>query len=484
MSNLLLPQLFQAAWETVYMTVISSTISILLGMLLGIIIFTTQRKQLFENIFLNQLIGIIVNIIRSVPFIILMIAIIPFTRLVVGTSIGTNAAIVPLTMAALAFYARVAESALAEVSLNLIETAKAFGATHAQTIWKVIVPEAMPALIRGATLTVIGIIGYSTMAGAVGGGGLGELAINYGYQQFNIAVMMETVVLLIILVQLVQWFGDFLAKKRHRKSGFIFLMVLMLMSLLPLTIKNYSVSRLPTLKVGIVAGIDQKIMMVAKKVAAKKDDLNIQLIVFDDYVLPNTALNNGEIDANIFQHVPYLNAQIKARGYQLVPIAKTFIYPMGFYSRKIKSISQLMGNAVIAIPNDPSNEGRALLLLQKNHLIRLKKNIGLIGTPNDIISNPKHLQFKLLDAAQLPRVFDDATLVALTDDYVGPAGFKANDAILKEGSDSPYANVIVVRTQDKNKPMFKKLIAAMHSKEVLKATLKAFPDGAAIPAWE
>ena len=353
MSNLLLPQLFQAAWETVYMTVISSTISILLGMLLGIIIFTTQRKQLFENIFLNQLIGIIVNIIRSVPFIILMIAIIPFTRLVVGTSIGTNAAIVPLTMAALAFYARVAESALAEVSLNLIETAKAFGATHAQTIWKVIVPEAMPALIRGATLTVIGIIGYSTMAGAVGGGGLGELAINYGYQQFNIAVMMETVVLLIILVQLVQWFGDFLAKKRHRKSGFIFLMVLMLMSLLPLTIKNYSVSRLPTLKVGIVAGIDQKIMMVAKKVAAKKDDLNIQLIVFDDYVLPNTALNNGEIDANIFQHVPYLNAQIKARGYQLVPIAKTFIYPMGFYSRKIKSISQLMGNAVIAIPNDP-----------------------------------------------------------------------------------------------------------------------------------
>ena len=117
-------------------------------------------------------------------------------------------------------------------------------------------------------------------------------------------------------------------------------------------------------------------------------------------------------------------------------------------------------------------------------MIRLKKNIGLIGTPNDIISNPKHLQFKLLDAAQLPRVFDDATLVALTDDYVGPAGFKANDAILKEGSDSPYANVIVVRTQDKNKPMFKKLIAAMHSKEVLKATLKAFPDGAAIPAWE
>ena len=204
---------------------------------------------------------------------------------------------------------------------------------------------------------------------------------------------------------------------------------------------------------------------------------------FSDYVQPNTALDNHSIDANIFQHAPYLEAQEKAHHYKLAVLAKTFVYPMGFYSQKIHAINDLKDNAIIAIPNDPSNGGRALLILQKAGLIKLRPGTGILGTVNDIIENPRHLQFKQLDAAQLPRVLGDADLVAINNDFLIPAGLSAKQALLHEGGDSPYANLIVVRDADKNNVVWQKLVAVMHSKEVVGETEKIFPYGAAIPAW-
>lgn len=473
MHNLALIPLLSATWQTIYMVFIASFMSILLGLGVGAWLFLNKNKPL----------GFVVNVVRSVPFIILMIAIIPLTRLIVGTSIGTNAAIIPLTIAAIPFFARIAESSLAEVSPGLIEAANAMGATTWQVVYKVLIPEALPSLIKGATITIIALIGYSAMAGAVGGGGLGELAINYGYQRFNVYVMVETVVLLVIIVQLVQSYGDHLAHKPKLKMLAIFCGLFWVICITSQVWPGVGTQQ-NTLKVGIVGGPQQTVMQVAKQVAKKQYGLNIKLVLFDNYVLPNTALNNGSIDANIFQHIPYLKAQTKARGYKLTPIAKTFVYPFGFYSRKINNISQLKNGAIVAIPDDPSNEGRALLLLQKAGLIKLKPGSGLFGTPNDIISNPKHLQFKELTSAQLPRVLKDATLVGITNDFIDQAGLTPKDALLKEGSDSLYANVIVVRTKDKNRPIFKKLIAAMHSKKVKQITEKLFPHGAAIPAWK
>jgi D-methionine transport system substrate-binding protein len=206
--------------------------------------------------------------------------------------------------------------------------------------------------------------------------------------------------------------------------------------------------------------------------------------VFNDYQLPNEALNNADIDANIFQHTPFLNLQVKAHGYHLISIGKTFVYPFGFYSRKFSQLSQLKYGAIIAIPNDPSNEGRVLLLLQKAGLIKLKAKAGLFGTIHDIVGNPKNLRFKTLDAAQLPRIFKDADLVGLTNDYITAAGFTPQNALLKEGADSPYANVIVVRSKDKNKQILKQLVKIMHSPKVLQITKKLFPHGEAIPAWK
>lgn len=483
MYEILQAPLIKATWETIYMVFISGFISIFFGLLLGSFIFITAKKQSLESNIVQRALSAIVNVTRSIPFIILMISIIPLTRLLVGTTIGTNAAIVPLTIAAIPFFARVCENALSEVPNGLIEAAHAMGANTSQILFKVLLPEALPGLIRGATLTLIGLIGYSAMAGVVGGGGLGELAINYGYQRFNVAVMLETVLILIIMVQLIQMAGDTLAKKRELKSAFWCVLVLAIACLAYQFSPNAAPTSEDTIRVGVMSGWPEQVMQAAQQVAKKDYGINLQIVTFTDYVQPNTALNNDSIDANIFQHGPYLDAQVKALHYRLAVVGKTFVYPMGFYSQKIAKISALRNHALIAIANDPSNGGRALLILEKNHLIKLKAGVGTLATVNDIVSNPHHYQFKLLDAAQLPRVLKDADLVAINNDFIGPAGLSANQAILKESSDSPYANLIVVRADEKNKLLLQKLVAIMHSQAVLDVTQKIFPNGAAVPAW-
>lgn len=218
MSQSILFLLFEASFETLYMVLVSSVIATLGGLPLGVILYVTRKGGILEHRSFYQILSAIVNMTRSIPFIILMIAIIPFTRLVVGTSIGTNAAIVPLSLCAMPFIARVIESALLEIDHGLIEAATAMGATSWQMIRKVLLAESLPSIINGITLAIVNLIGYSAMAGAVGGGGLGDLAIRYGYQRFDAAVMLAAIVIMVVLVQAVQWLGDGLAKRfSHRK---------------------------------------------------------------------------------------------------------------------------------------------------------------------------------------------------------------------------------------------------------------------------
>lgn len=483
MDSLELFALFKATWETIYIVFIASFISVIIGTCLGTLLFLTREQQLtFANRWFNQTLGFIINSTRSIPFIILLICILPLTRLIVGTTIGTNAAIVPLAIAAIPFFARICESAFVEIPRELIVTANALGVTTWQLISKILIPEALPALIRGITLTIIALIGYSAMAGAIGGGGLGELAINYGYQRFNVIVTLETVVILIIIVQFVQLAGDFLAKKRHFKP-IIFASVLLSLICFASQIYPYVYPEQNVIRVGVISGWSEEVLKVAQKVAAQKYQLQIKIVSFSDYGLPNTALASGDIDANIFQHVPYLETEIKAHHYDITPFAKTFVYPMGFYSSKINTLSALKPGAMVAIPNDPSNQARSLLLLQKAGLIRLRANVGTLASVRDVVANPQRLRFKLLDAAQLPRVLKDAELVAITNDYLAPTKLKANQALLREGQDSLYANVIVIRQGDRDKAGLQALVDVMHSRAVVEETLRIFPDGAAIQAW-
>ncbi|MCG8515527.1 MAG: ABC transporter permease [Halanaerobiales bacterium] len=210
--------MYQGLQETLYMVGFSLIIAVSCGIPLGILTAITRKGHILENKVLHKFLDIIINIGRSIPFIILMVAVIPFTRLLVGTSIGTTAAIVPLALAAIPFVGRVIDNSIQEVSLGVIEAAQSMGATPGQIVWKVLLPESLPSIILGITLTAINLIGYSAMAGAIGGGGLGDIAIRYGYQRFKIGIMIETVVILIILVQVIQWFGNKLAAYFDHKT--------------------------------------------------------------------------------------------------------------------------------------------------------------------------------------------------------------------------------------------------------------------------
>ena len=219
MSQQLINLLLNATWDTLYMVAVSLLLGTLVGGPIGIFLATSRRGELFAAPLLNKVSSIVVNAARSIPFIILAVAIVPFTRALAGTSIGTTAAMVPLTISAIPFIARIVEGAIRQVEPGLIEAAQAMGARPFQIIRKVLVPEAMSAIINGLTLTAISLIGYSAMVGAIGGGGLGDVGIRYGYQRFRPDVMLTVVIVLIALVQIVQLAGDFLAArfdKRHR----------------------------------------------------------------------------------------------------------------------------------------------------------------------------------------------------------------------------------------------------------------------------
>ncbi|NPD23180.1 methionine ABC transporter permease [Corallococcus exiguus] len=208
-----------ATLETLYMTSVASVLVALAGLPLGVLLVVTDRGGLWPVPALNRTLGTLVNVGRSIPFIILMVAIVPLTRLVVGTTIGTTAAIVPLVVAAIPFMGRVVEQALREVDAGRVEAAVAMGSTPLRIILRVLLPESLPSLVRGTALVVISLLGYSAMAGAVGGGGLGDLAVKYGYMRFRVDVMWGCLAVLLVLVQLLQWLGERLASRfDHSRS--------------------------------------------------------------------------------------------------------------------------------------------------------------------------------------------------------------------------------------------------------------------------
>lgn len=209
--------LIQGVGETLQMTVISTIASMIIGIPLGVILVVTSKGHILANKFINNILGAIVNAGRSIPFIILMVAIIPFTRMVVGTSIGTTAACVPLTLSAIPFLARLVETSIKEVNFGVIEAAQTMGASPFQIIKKVLLPESKSNIVDNVTVLVVNLISYSAMAGAIGGGGLGDIAIRYGYQRFQGDVMIATIIILIVMVQVCQMIGDTISRRLNHK---------------------------------------------------------------------------------------------------------------------------------------------------------------------------------------------------------------------------------------------------------------------------
>ncbi|MFD2965770.1 MetQ/NlpA family lipoprotein [Sphingobacterium bambusae] len=239
------------------------------------------------------------------------------------------------------------------------------------------------------------------------------------------------------------------------------------------------------LKVGITGGPERAIAVAVQKEAKAKYGLEVELVLFNDYVVPNEALNNGELDLNAFQHVPYLQEQSVHRGYHLVAVGKTFLYPIAAYSKKIKQISELPNGATVTIPNDPANGGRALLLLQQAGLLSLTPKKGSLPTVRDILDNPKRIQIVELEAPQLPRTLDDpvVTLSIINSNFARQAGLRAEiDGLIVESKDSPYVNVIVARKGEEDNEDIKNFVKAYQSNAAELAAKEIF-GGGAVKGW-
>jgi D-methionine transport system substrate-binding protein len=256
-----------------------------------------------------------------------------------------------------------------------------------------------------------------------------------------------------------------------------------LMFSLALTLGSIAAEAQTQVKVGISGG-DGEVIWAKVKEIAKRGGLDVQPIVFNDYLLPNAALDAGDLDANAFQHQPFLENQIRSRGYKILAIADTIVEPIGLYSLKVKNTGALHEGALIGIANDPSNGGRGLLLLQQQGLIKLREGVGILPSVRDITGNPRKLVFKELDAAQLPRSLSDLDAAVINTNYALQANLQpGRDAIASESrANNPYGNVIAVRAVDKDKPVFKKLVAAYQNEEMRQFILQRF-GGAILPAF-
>jgi len=236
-----------------------------------------------------------------------------------------------------------------------------------------------------------------------------------------------------------------------------------------------------TLRIGATPGPHAEILEAVKPIAAKRG-LDIRIVEFSDYVVPNEALSAGELEANSFQNQPYLDNQKADRGYKIESVGLTVNFPLGIYSKRHKSFDEVPKGGTIAIQNDPTNGGRSLLLLQDKGVIKLKPDVGFKPTVADIVENPRRLKFIEVDAAQTPRSLQDVDAAAINTNYAAPAGLKPSDAILREDPKGPYVNLLAVRAADKDKPWVKELVAAYQSPEV-KAFIADKYKGAVIAAW-
>lgn len=271
-----------------------------------------------------------------------------------------------------------------------------------------------------------------------------------------------------------------------KKTNFTFFFAVLLVGMLTTACGGSEKASDPNyIKVGVQSGPEYALAEAAKEVAEEQYGLTVELIQFNDYVLPNEALHQGDIDANVFQNKPYLDVQASQRGYDFAIVGNTFVFPLAGYSKKISSLDELENGSTILIPNDPTNGGRALLLMEHAGLISLKPDVGLLPTVNDIAENPYELKIMELEAPQLPRALDDrnVTIAIINNTFATPVGLIAGrDGLFVEDKDSPYVNLVVSRQDNKDEEKIKKFVKAYQSDEVAAAAEREF-KGSAVKGW-
>ncbi len=487
--------------ETLEMVITSAAVSGLFGTVLGVLLVVTERGRVLSAPWTYRVLNTLTNIGRSIPFIILLVAIIPFTRWIVGSAIGTRAAIVPLIVGAIPYVGRLVEATLREVDNGVIEAVLTMGATPWQVIRKAYLPEAVPGIIRAMTVVSITLVSYSAMAGAVGGGGLGDLAIRYGYQGFRTDVMVGTVAVLVLMIQGMQWSGDVFARyyqrdtapalSRGRRSlsrasrataAFVSAGVVLGGLAAGVVTLHRSAAGPRPLRVG-VCPIPHAEILEHLRPMLRRQGIELEILPFNDYIQPNLALSSGDLDANFFQHVPFMERFNHDHGTHVVSVARVHIEPLGLYPGRTRTTARLRDGDVVAIANDPVNSGRGLLLLQAAGLIQLRTGNSINTTVRDIVGNPRHLKIRELEAAQLPRSVEDANAAVINTNYALAAHLDPlKDALFVEHSDSPYANVLATLPSRASEPRILALARALQSEDDRKFILRKY-KGAVIPAF-
>lgn len=483
-------QLIKATWETLYMTTVSMIFVVLIGLIIGLALFNLNRSDKKLATIVYQVISVISNICRSIPFIILIILLIPVTRSLLGTFLGPTAALFALVISAAPLYGRLVEIALREVDEGVLEAAQAMGAKPRHIIWKILLPESLPALISGGTVTTITMIGFTAMAGAINAGGLGEVAYQDGFMRNNLTITLVATIVILVLVFIIQGIGDSLVavidkrQKIQSKRGLVTWLGVGAVSLVTLIILSFGqegpVSGMVTLKVGASPTPHSEILEFAKPLLAK-EGINLEIVTFDDYILPNKALAEKEIAANYFQHKPFLDLAVSENNYEFTNLGGVHIELMGLYSKRIKDISDLKPGSKVITSNSAADWGRVITILQDAGLVKVKPGTDLTtATFDDIVENPKDLVFvHSLNPELLTTVYDndEGDLIAINANFAGNIGLSpTEDSVLVEKEDSPYSNILVSRQDNANDPALKTLNEVLHSETVQEWVLEKW-DG-------
>lgn len=491
--------LWPAFVETIEMMVLAGILSTIFGVLLGILLNVLSPNGISKNKIAYNIISTIINMIRSIPFLILGVLAIPFTMWVTGifgraTFFGALASCVPLTIASTAFIAKVVESSTAEVSPQLIEAGLSLGLSKTQIVTKILLKEALPSIINGISLAMVSLLGISAVVVAWSGGGLGSLAKLVGVDDGDTASMLIIVLVIIIIVLVIQVVGNILYKlvKESKKFKLSYVTIpFTVLSLVVLIACNVSFDAKARIVVGGMANPSAPVINNIKE-DFEKEGYDLELEIFSEFALGNPALASGTVDATLFQHTPYLNSYLSSNPSVDFTVAATIYYPLfGGYSKTITNVSQIKSGDTIAIPNDVSNGVRALKLLDNANIISITIPDDLTGvsmtdlTKIGNYTNNKNIKIELADAANCALAAKNGTaaLGICSYTYASAQGFDVrNDTIVSESTEmqTTYANILVVRTEDKDKEWVSTLTSLLTSKKSQEFIDEYF-EGAMLP---
>ena len=502
-------ELLECIGQTFTMLAVSGSIAWVLGVAVGVLLTVCRPGGILENRWLFTIFDRGIDIIRSIPFIILIVLLIPVSRFLVGTGSGVTGSFVALVAGTVPFFARQIESVLADIDHGLIEASQAMGFSPREIIFSVYLRESIPGITRVTMITFVSLVGITAIAGAIGAGGLGDFAIRYGYQMGYRDMIWLTVIIILLIISVFQFFGNIIIKKsthyyqrETKMAGFQSRFGKVTAALAAAGIvavaltgcgddkKEASADGFTVVKVGVVGDYNAQWDTVNNLL--KKDKIQVKLVKFSDYATPNRALADGEIDLNAFQHKAYLKNDIERNGYKIEAIGDTLITPLRVFNNKnkLKSMKDVKDGDIFAIPSDLTNGGRALKVLEAAGLIVCDPAKGYVPTKTDITKYNVKIQIREAESGVLFNILPDVSAALINGGNAYTAGLDSKkDSIFAEDIDpktnpnvGQLFNVIVARSKDKDNPVYKKVVDAYHTPETAKTLVDVY-KGAFTPVW-